>query len=450
VYNEQTCAANPLKACPSSPRAGDAKVVRTMPITTPLGSPADESGSRHCSETAPRNRRNIILISLSQLGMGFCFNFVMVFLPFFVHDAGGQSTEQTLVWIGLIMGAPSFVAALVSTFWGSLASRFSPKMLFMRGLLSHAILILLMGFIHNLPVLLFLRIVQGVMGGISTVGLVIVSASSTRAWVSRDIGLFQNLLTVGQLLGPPVGALVASLLGYQWAFVSASALVFVTLAFCFVEVKDVSPSQTSGGGSGQRTLTRATVTGWLLCFAATVQLMFLPSILPSIFQGFGIDRDIALRWSGLVVMAYTGTAMVGTYVLCRIAPRVGRVRLLSAVLLLASLIQVALSLSQGIASFVAMRALQTALVAATLPLVLSGFGADARGGIIGFLNSGRFAGNSLGPVIATFLLAVSDLRTLYLVIGAMTVLAVLLYWKESRESRRVPSPQGAPKEGDSQ
>ena len=120
-----------------------------------------------------RNYRNVLFISLSQFGIAFSFNFVMVFLPFFIHGIGTSSSQETLIWVGLIMGAPSFAAALTSTFWGSLASRFSPKVLFMRGLFSHAVIILLMGFVSSLPVLLALRIVQGILGGITTVGLII-------------------------------------------------------------------------------------------------------------------------------------------------------------------------------------------------------------------------------------------------------------------------------------
>ncbi len=86
--------------------------------------------------------------------MSFSFNFVMVFLPFFVHDISLYSSQETLIWVGFILGAPSFAAALTSTFWGSLASRLSPKTLFIGGLSSHTVIILLMGFISSLPVLL--------------------------------------------------------------------------------------------------------------------------------------------------------------------------------------------------------------------------------------------------------------------------------------------------------
>ena len=88
-----------------------------------------------------------------------------------------------------------------------------------------------------------LRIVQGILGGISTVGLIIVSSSSSRQWAARDIGLYQNAMTLGQLVGPPAGALATTTFGYQGAFISASALVLVTLVFCFFYVKELSPER---------------------------------------------------------------------------------------------------------------------------------------------------------------------------------------------------------------
>ena len=61
----------------------------------------------------------------------------------------------------------------------SLTFRFGPKTLFISGLIANAVIILLMGFVSDLPVLLALRVVQGILDGISTVGLAIVSGSSS-------------------------------------------------------------------------------------------------------------------------------------------------------------------------------------------------------------------------------------------------------------------------------
>jgi MFS transporter, DHA1 family, multidrug resistance protein len=374
-----------------------------------------------------KNYHNVLFISLSQFGIAFSFNFVMVFLPFFIHGIGTSSPQETLIWVGLIMGAPSFAAALASTFWGSLASRISPKVLFMRGLFSHAVIILLMGFVSSLPLLLVLRIVQGIMGGISTVGMIIVSSSSTREWASRDIGLYQNSMTLGQLIGPPIGALAATALGYRGAFVSASAFVFLTLAFCFFYVKEIPHETGETTVPAKHVVNRTTLIGWGLCFTATVQLMFLPSVLPDVFRGFQMEEGMALKSAGLVVMLYTATAMAGTFLLCRLAAKVTPRRLIITAGIMGTLLQFLLSATHGVASFVAVRMIQTAMVAAVMPLVFSSFTADLDGRVIGFLNSSKFAGNALGPMIATSVLAFSSLKWLYLSIGAMALVALVGY-----------------------
>jgi len=374
-----------------------------------------------------RNYRNVLFISLSQFGIALSFNFVMVFLPFFVHDISPYSSQETLIWVGFILGAPSFAAALSSTFWGSLTSRLSPKTLFIGGLLSHAVIILLMGFVSSLPVLLVLRIVQGTLGGISTVGLVIVSGSSSREWVSRDIGLYQNSMTLGQLIGPPLGAMAATALGYRGAFLSASAFVFVTVVFCFLYVQELPHEPRKSAAAAKHAMNSKTFIGWGLCFTATVQLMFLPSVLPNVFQGFHMEESMALKSAGVVVMLYTASAMVGTFLLCRLAARITSIWLIITVGILGTVFQFLLSLSFGFTSFVAIRMLQTALIAAVIPLVFSNFSSDLDGRVIGFLNSSRFAGNALGPMISTSVLAFSSLNWLYFSIGSMSMIVLAGY-----------------------
>lgn len=372
-----------------------------------------------------RSYSNIILISLSQAGMAFSFNFVMVFLPFYLNKVSRYSPQETLLWVGLIMGAPSFFAAIFSTIWGAATTRYSPKLLYMRGLLSHAVVTLLMAFITNLPVLLVLRIVQGILGGISTVGLIIVTSSSSKGHASSDIGLFQNSLTLGQLIGPPLGALTAATWGYRGAFITAAGLIFVILIFCFFYVVDTPHESGESSALGKHTVNRKTLIGWGLCFSATVQLMFLPSVLPNVFKGFNMEQTAALQWAGLVVMFYTTTAMLGTHFLCRLAARIRPARLIISAAVLGIFFQSLLSLSNGISSFLVVRMLQAAMVASLTPLVFSIFASDSDGKVMGFLNSGRFAGNALGPMIATFILSFSNLTWLYLSIGAMSLLTLL-------------------------
>ena len=123
-------------------------------------------------------------------------NFITVMLPFYISKISPYSPQETLIWIGWIMGSSGIIIIFASNFWGTLTSRFSPKMLYMRGLLANFVLFFLMGFTSDLRVLLVLRILGGVFGGISTVGLLIISASSSQDKISSDIGFFQTFQTI--------------------------------------------------------------------------------------------------------------------------------------------------------------------------------------------------------------------------------------------------------------
>ncbi|MFC1580839.1 MFS transporter [Thermodesulfobacteriota bacterium] len=208
---------------------------------------------------------------------------------------------------------------------------------------------------------------------------------------------------------------------------SASALVFVTLAFCIFFVKVLPHESRDTAAPKRHAISKKTLIGWGLCFTATIQLMFLPSVLPNVFLAYNMGEGMAMKSAGLVVMLYTATAMAGTYLLCRLASRVASHRVIITAGILGTAMQFLLSASPGFVSFVVVRMLQTAMMAAVIPLIFSTFSSDQDGRIIGFLNSSRFAGNALGPMIATFILAFSSFNWLYFSIGCMGLLTLVGY-----------------------
>ena len=111
--------------------------------------------------SAPDRDKGIIFIALSQFGLAFSFNVVMSFMPFYIIKMSPYKIPETMVWIGLIMGLNSFVAAAAAPFWGSLTATFRPKTLYQGAFLANGIIFLLMGFTDSLPMLLALRLIQG-------------------------------------------------------------------------------------------------------------------------------------------------------------------------------------------------------------------------------------------------------------------------------------------------
>jgi MFS family permease len=180
--------------------------------------------------------------------------------------------------------------------------------------------------------------------------------------------------------------------------------------------------------------TRAVI-AWFLCFAAMAQISFLPSILPTFFQTFNIERTLGLKLAGVVVMLYTFTAMIGTFVLTRISTRFHLRRMIVVLSAAAILYQSLLTFSRGIIDFTLIRMVQTGFVAAVIPVTVSVLAGVSRAGILGFLNSARFAGVAVGPMLATSVLAYSNLGSVCQSISGISLIALLglrLFFKEPK------------------
>ena len=379
--------------------------------------------------------RDIAVVTAAQFSLAFALNFMFVFLPFYVQAISPLDEAATLRWTGLIVGAASAMATFGSAFWGNLTDRFSPKGLFERGILSHVILVGLMGFVTDLRLLLGIRILQGFLGGISTIGLIIVSAVSTEDQLPRRMGMYQSALTLGQIFSPPLGAMAAATFGFRGAFLASSLMLLAIFGFCQWGLSPLPPLPRRP--ASDRPPRRHLWLAWGVAFAGTVQIVFLPSILPTILRDFHIPDSQRLVMAGTIVFAYGASAAAGSYSLSRLARRFPPERLVLTSALGASVFQVLLFAGAEPIPFTLIRMAQTALAAGIFPLILAQIAARSQGATIGIINTARFAGNAAGPVIATFVLAHSDLLSLYLILGAGLTAAALSHHLGLRRPSRI-------------
>ena len=349
----------------------------------------------------------------------------MSFMPFYIIKISPYKPYETMLWIGMIMGLNSFVAAAAAPIWGSLTSKLPPKRLFQSTFLFNGIIFLLMGFTDNLPMLLALRIIQGALGGASTIGLFMISKLSTKDRLAGHLSLYQNSMTAGSLLGPPVGAYLAAHLGYRSPFIISFLMVCVFLLLCQIYVAEIHKKESDL--NHKVAFNRGVLWGWTLSFIATIHLTFLPSILPHVLEGFDLVGENALKSAGFIMMGYTATALIGNYVISRLTPRAKLKGVIAVLCLTSAFLQLLLFFSGGVIGFAAVRMLQTGVIAAVIPLVMANFASELGGTGIGFLNSARFAGNGFGPLMATSVVAGSNLLTLYLLISISTVGSVLAF-----------------------
>lgn len=374
--------------------------------------------------------KGVLSVAISQFGSAFSMNFIAVFMPFYIRKISSFGPKETMVWTGLIIGVSPLMACLMAPVWGRMTSRLRPKLLFERALLCNGMILLLYGFAGNLYVLFFLRVMIGLLGGASTVGLILLSAISNKERLHKDISLYQISQTTAQLIGPPLGAYMVTLAGYRASFFIASFVLFTFFIFCYRYVKDI-PCQKTDRKSGQPQR-KGILWGWALGFIATIHITYLPSILPHILETFQLKEDTALNSAGLIMMAYTVTAILGNYLITNFASRARLRQVVMYIGLLAASFQAAMYFTNGVFSFTVIRMLQTGVIAAVFPMILSVFASGAGGGTLGLVNSARFGGNAVGPLMATSVLAYSNLLTLYLIITGFTLVAVVAFLRATK------------------
>ncbi len=372
-------------------------------------------------------QKNVFFVSLSQCASAFSFSFVDIFLPFYIFKVSPYPQRETLLWVGAVIGITGLLLMFTSPIWGLLTHRFSPKKSYQRAQVANAFFFLLMGFTTNIHLLFLLKLLQGVFGGVSTVGLILVSSSSQKEKLPANIGFFQSSLTLGQLIGPPLGTLTAATFGYRASFLCGAALLFVAFSLSQFKVADVPKLPKPEKSKTKTPMDRRIIIGWFVCSVAQIQLMFLPSILPKVLENLNLHGAFALKLAGMVVMLYTATAMLGTFGWTRLTKRIGLFRLITFLLVVGIVFQALLSLTRGIVDFTLMRMLQTGFVTAVIPLVFSIFATQQKGAVIGFINSSRFAGNAVAPMLATSILAVSSFNTIYFLISGLTILALISF-----------------------
>jgi MFS family permease len=146
-------------------------------------------------------------------------------MPAARHDLGG--TE----FYGLVFAGFSLSALVLSPIAGRAADRRGPAQPFLLFGTLFMIGTVLCGLAPSMPLLALARIVQGGgAGGAYTVALAAVTKIYPESGRARVLALLAGAWIVPGLLGPSYGALMASTLGWRWAFLSIVPLIVVATA----------------------------------------------------------------------------------------------------------------------------------------------------------------------------------------------------------------------------
>ncbi|MDQ6709112.1 MAG: MFS transporter, partial [Candidatus Dormibacteraeota bacterium] len=221
---------------------------------------------------------------------------VTAIMPAIRHDLGG------IEYYGLVFSGFSVAALVAAPTAGRITDRRGPATPFL--VFSGLFLVgtILSGLAPSMPVLALVRILQGYgSGGAYTVALVSVTRTYPEAGRARVLALLAGAWIVPGLLGPSYGALIASTVGWRWAFISMVPLTLVATYLMLPALRGVSPAaQPSPHLSLRWPLQLAIGLGALITGLSLLSLLSVPLLI----------GGIALSWSALQRILPAGTLEV--------------------------------------------------------------------------------------------------------------------------------------------
>lgn len=351
---------------------------------------------------APPWRRNLRILAATVFLTMVSFSMVLPFLPLYLKEMGVTRGIET--WSGLIYGASFLSGGIMAPVWGVLGDRFGQKAMLLRAGASIAAVNALMALAATPGQLVFLRLLNGLLGGFLPASNALVTASVPAGEVGSALSVIQVATSAGAIAGPLVGGLLADALGMRETFLCASAAMAATtlLVAAFVAAPARAAAVGAGGGGSAFSLLGRPALRNALLVVFTVQLgaSAVQPVLALLVERMAAGA--ASFQSGAVFSAASLAGLAGTPAFAALARSRAPARLLAVAAGGAGLTTILQGLSASVLQLSAARlgfgffqggaaVLGNTLVAGAVP-------PERQGGAFGLASSAWMLGAVAGPV----------------------------------------------------
>jgi DHA1 family multidrug resistance protein-like MFS transporter len=194
--------------------------------------------STRCLIRLAQWQRNLIGVLIAAFVSILGFNVAFPFLPLYIQDLGVSDPGRAAFWSGLIGSVAGVLAALIAPVWGHMADRRGRKPMLVRATAGSAVGLVIMGLAPGLIILLVGRIAFGLMAGTVPAANPLIAANTPAEHVAGAMGMLQSSIYVANAVGPLVGGILASELGYRVTFMVTAALYVVSAVPVYFLVRE--------------------------------------------------------------------------------------------------------------------------------------------------------------------------------------------------------------------
>jgi DHA1 family multidrug resistance protein-like MFS transporter len=379
-------------------------------------------------------------------------NLVFPFIPFFVKDLGIKSDSDAALWSGVLATATGAMLFVSSPLWGSLADRFGRKNMLLRAYAGATITITVQAAVQNVWQLLALRALQGIFVGTIPAATALIAGGTPTRRMAYALGLVQMAVFTSQTVGPVVGGVMASIVGFRTTFALGGLMYIVSFVVCLVFVKEEFKRPAPGERASYVENLRAVMAVPAMLLLITVMFLvssaavFVRPVVPLVVEGF-TEHGVETK-SGLVFAAVALTSAVAAVVSGRLAVRTGFRNALMVATLGAGLAYIPVAMANSLAPLMVLMALVGVFSGAMIPMVNALIGASApdgkHGSAFGLVGSAQALSFAVAPLLGGLTAQQLGIHAGFPIVGSMLVIVSALVWLTVREPAAVTGEELAP------
>jgi len=349
-------------------------------------------------------------------------------LPLYIEHLGIHDTASIAKWSGIVFGSTFISLAIFSPIWGNFADKVGRKPMILRASLGLSIIVICMGFVHNVYQLTGLRILQGVLSGFQSAVVTLVATQTPRERAGWALGVIFSGQVGGTLLGPFIGGYLAETIGYREDFMVVGAMCFVAFiaSYFFIEEQKVCVTQnTHSFKEVWRCLPnrKVTVCLFLTTLGMQLALMSVQPIITVYITQLSSDTSHVAFVSGAIFAAAGLASILFAPKLGKISDHLGPQKVLLAALIVAGVIFLPEALVQkpwqlGILHFFVGTA-TAGLVPSINSLIKRDIPDFIAGRAFGYNQSAQFLGMFFGAVLGGQIAATFGVRYVFLFSGIL-------------------------------
>ena len=191
----------------------------------------------------PYYRRNVYILSFTVFLAAISWNQIIPFLPLFLKEIGAGT--NLLKWVGAVYAAQAVSNIFAQPFWGKMGDRYGQKPMVIRAGICLAAIYLATSLSRRPLELVVFRFLNGALTGFIPSSFTLIATNSPQELVPHFVATAQIASAAGQIVGPAVGGLLSSIVGYRGCLRLSSAAVVISTILVWSLVKEPNkPVQT--------------------------------------------------------------------------------------------------------------------------------------------------------------------------------------------------------------